>query len=431
MFILYDLIFLLLILFSLPVYLVRGKLHRGLFKRLGFMPAGIKLDGPIWVHAVSVGEAAALRRLVGELREAYPGKKFVVSTVTATGNKIAAGLVKEGDWLTYLPFDFSFSVKRVIERIKPQVFIIAETELWPNLIRSLRKNKIPVVVVNARISDSSYRGYGLIKFLLKPVLRSITLFCAQSSSDAARLEKLGAVKESIRVTGNLKFDLPAQPQADEERRRLREKMGLTGRDKLLVCGSTHAGEEELLLGIYRQLRRDFPGLRLLLAPRHPERSADIASLVREKSMLPVLISRLDSGYCGECGSPVFLLDSIGELNVFYNAADIVFMGGSLVSKGGHNIIEPASLKKPVLFGPHMFNFHDITELFLTQEAAVMAADAAELKERVKFLLEAESEALRMGERAYELISRNRGSTEKTVELIKGIIGGELWQEKSI
>jgi 3-deoxy-D-manno-octulosonic-acid transferase len=403
--------------------LFKGKFHNGFLSRLGFLPDNLNLDRPIWIHAVSVGEAVSIKRLVSELKKIYPQKKLVISTVTATGNKIARGLINDGDLLTYLPLDFSFIVKKVIKKINPCLFIIAETEIWPNLINCLYKQKIPVITVNGRISDSSYSGYRAIKFLIRPILRKVNKFCVQSDTDALRLNTLGVARENIQVTGNVKFDidLGLQPEIEGGSLARRSKLWLGPDDKLWVCGSTHPGEEEIIMKAYRELLISFPKLKLLLAPRHPERSRDIAKLVSGNSFMPVFISGI-SGSCPTCiNNPVFILDLMGELLNFYSAADIVFVGGSLVATGGHNLLEPASRKKPVIFGPHMFNFRDITKLFLEKKAGIMAADSRELVNKAKEILSSNLLAKQLVERAYELIVNNRGATKKNIEAIKELI----------
>jgi 3-deoxy-D-manno-octulosonic-acid transferase len=414
MFIIYEFIFLIFTLIYFPCYLLRGKLNFGFLGRLGFLPAQLNLDRPIWVHAVSVGEAIAIKGFLEQLRQAYPGKKLVISTVTAAGNKIAQGLVKEGDFLTYLPLDFSFIVKHVLKRINPCMFIIAETEIWPNLINCLNKLQIPVITVNGRISDSSYQGYRLIKFFIRPILRMIKQFCAQSSLDASRLEDLGVDKTKIQVTGNVKFDINLDSSLASDILVYRSKLGLGPFDKLLVCGSTHPGEEELIFVAYQELLRIFPKLKLLIAPRHPERSKNIYRLAVKWGFMPALISNIPT----PLDSSVFILDSIGQLLNYYSAADIVFVGGSLVKRGGHNILEPASFKKPVIFGPHMFNFRDISELFLANQAALMATDSQELANKVKELLNSNLLSKGLVERAYDLIIKNRGATGKNIQIIK-------------
>jgi len=387
------------------------------------LPDLTHLDRPIWVHAVSVGEAISIKGLLGELRRSYPDKKLVISTVTATGNKIASALISDGDLLTYLPLDFSFIIKKVIKRINPSLFIIAETEIWPNLITALYKQKIPVITVNGRISDSSYSGYRAIRFIIRPILNKITKFCVQSDIDAQRLNNLGVAKENIQISGNVKFDinLGVAPEMELKGAAAREKLWLGLDDKLWVCGSTHAHEEEVIIKAYKELLFSFPKLKLLLAPRHPERSKDIGKLVSENSFMPVFISNI-SGSCPSCiNNPVFILDVMGELMDYYSAADIVFVGGSLVKTGGHNILEPASQKKPVFFGPHMFNFRDISRLFLENEAGVMVHNASDLAVKVKGILSSQLLAKQMVERAYALIMGNKGATKRNIEAVKQLL----------
>ncbi|MDD5097180.1 MAG: 3-deoxy-D-manno-octulosonic acid transferase, partial [Candidatus Omnitrophica bacterium] len=418
MFILYDLVFFIFILAYLPLYLLRGKFHRGFASRLGILPADLNLARPIWVHAVSVGEAVSIKGLVTQLRKTYPDKKLVISTVTATGNKIAQGLIGPGDLLLYLPLDLSFIVKHVLKKINPALFVIAETEIWPNLITQLDKQKIPIAIVNGRISDGSYSGYRAIKYIIRPILRKVSIFLLQSDTDASRLESLGVAKEKIQVTGNLKFDINLNAGLELDASAYRAKLMLGPEDKLWVCGSTHPGEEKIVFETYQKLLLIYPKLKLLLAPRHPERSREIAALASKMKFMPIFVSSI-SGACPTCiNNPVFILDTIGQLFNYYACADIVFIGGSLIKKGGHNILEPASLKKPIIFGPHMFNFRDITDLFMKYKAGIMVNNAQELNLKVKELLANDILANDFGQRAYELISRNCGATLKNIQAIK-------------
>ncbi|MDP2941243.1 MAG: 3-deoxy-D-manno-octulosonic acid transferase [Candidatus Omnitrophota bacterium] len=418
MFILYDLIFLIISLFYLPVYLFRGKFHRGFAARLGFLPKGLTLGRPIWIHAVSVGEAMAVRPLVRELKKTWPGKKFVLSTVTPTGNKIAQGIAGGDDLITFLPLDFSFIVKRVIRRINPCVFIIVETEIWPNLISRLYKNNIPIVLLNARISDKSFKGYRMIKFLMQPILRKVGLFCVQAQRDAERLLFLGASPEKVKVTGNMKFDLNDCTDYRNDYTDYRIKLGLNSGERLLVAGSTHPGEEEIMLQAYKGLLRRFPDLKLLLAPRHPQRSGAVAGIASRFAFHPVCVSQLPDK-CPACSAnAVFILDTVGELVSFYCAADIVFVGGSLVKRGGHNILEPAAAGKPVIFGPFMFNFRGISELFLKNEAAFLARGPEELEEKISWLLSNPARAAELAVAGRRLIQDNQGATRRNLEYIK-------------
>ncbi|MCX5700695.1 MAG: 3-deoxy-D-manno-octulosonic acid transferase [Candidatus Omnitrophica bacterium] len=417
MFILYDLIFLILVIITLPVYILKGKFHTEFFKRFGVLPKGLELDRPIWVHAVSVGEAVVVRGLVDELRKVYPGKKFVISTVTPTGNKIAKDLVKDADLLTYLPLDFSFIVRSVMQRINPQLFIIAETEIWPNLISVLNKKGIPIVTVNGRISDSSFKGYRVIKFLIKNILAKVNLFCTQTDSDAKRLIALGVDPDKIKVTGNMKFDQINLVRTSDYRKRL----GLSPEEKLFVAGSTHSGEEGVVIGVYKKILDIFPNVKLLIAPRHPQRAKDIELLARSFGFFPVKTSEL-STQCVSClQKPVFILDTVGELVNFYSASDIVFVGGSLIKKGGHNILEPASLGKPVIFGPYMFNFRDIAQMFIDNNAAIQVHNQEELFLAVENLLKNTQKVLELNSQAREVIIRNQGATLRSVQAIKGVL----------
>lgn len=421
MFIIYDLIFLLFAIIYLPIYLCRRKFHRGFLRRLGILPANIELEHPIWIHAVSVGEVMTIRGLLNELRTTYPQKKFVLSTVTPTGNRVVQQIASKTDFVTYLPLDFSFIVKSTIDRINPSLFIIAETEIWPNLITHLYQKNIPMIVVNGRISDRSFRGYLMVKFLLKPILNRINLFCLQTQGDAQRLLYLGVSPNKIQITGNMKFDIKDYRDLRKDYADYRLKLGLGSQDKLLVAGSTHSGEEEIIFSAYKNLCKDFTYLRLLIAPRHPERTKEIAKIASQFGFRAVFVSSL-SFKCDMCiTTPIYILDIIGELVSFYCLADIVFVGGSLVKKGGHNILEPASLAKPILSGPHLFNFRDIADLFLEHQACILVHNQEEIEITVRNLLNNPVKIAQLGKKARELILENQGATLRNLELIKNYI----------
>jgi len=417
MFILYDLIFLAVSLFYLPVYLLKRKLHRGFLRRLGFYPKDLGLSNPIWIHAVSVGEAITVRGLVEELKKAYLKKRLVISTVTATGNKIAQGMAKPGDFVTYLPLDFSFIVRGVIDKISPSLFILAETEIWPNLITYLYRKNIPIVVVNGRISDSSYQGYLCLKFLVKQIFNKVNLFCVQTETDAQRLISLGVLENKIKVTGNMKFDATGYTNIKKDYVDYQLKLGLGVQDRLWVAGSTHPKEEEGILEVYRNLFKDYSNLRLLIAPRHPGRTDEIEKIIVKYGFSPNRLSR-DNAKTRDAGlRTIFILDTVGELMNYYAIADIVFVGGSLVRKGGHNVLEPAALGKPVLFGPYMFNFRDIADLFLDNNAGILVQNKTELEKNIRDLLDNPSKVNVLSQRASELIRHNQGATKRNLEYI--------------
>jgi 3-deoxy-D-manno-octulosonic-acid transferase len=425
--ILYDLIFLIFAIFYLPVFLFKKKFHAGFAMRLGVFPRMPELDGPIWLHAVSVGEAMSIRHLVENLKEKFPQKDFIISTVTPTGNKIAKSIAGKNDLVIYLPLDLSWVVRGVINRVSPSLFVIAETEIWPNLITALYKKNIPIAVVNARISDRSFKKYLLARFLVKPVLNKVSVFCVQTSVDARRLEALGVAEKKIKLTGNMKFDIKVRDYEDlrKDYADYRAKLGIGNKEKFIIAASTHPGEEEVILKVYLNLLNSFPDLKLLIGPRHPERSESLVKLINKYPLLEASrISLLPGSNAGNERSgrkQVFILDTIGQLMYFYAIADIVFVGGSLVKGGGHNILEPASLGKPILFGKYMFNFRDITEIFLKNNAGIMVNDGQELEVELKNLLEDKLKISQLGSASRKVILENRGATVKNAEAITALL----------
>lgn len=419
----YNLIFLIIALIYSPIYLFRGKFHSGFLLRLGFLPKDLALDRPIWIHAVSVGEVMAMKALIEQLREDYPEKSLVISTVTATGNKIAKSIANEGDFVTYFPLDFSFIVKKVINRINPSLFIIAEVEIWPNIISCLHKKNIPVVAVNARISDRSYRGYSSAKLIFAPVFKRIDMFCVQTDEDARRLIRLKVPSDKIHVTGSMKFDYSDFKKDDAD---FKLKLGLRREEKLFVAGSTHAGEEDILTDVYKKISLEFPDLRLLIAPRHPERTRDVEKIIIKYGFSPLRVSQLKTPTRQRPNAPaVFVLDTIGQLVSFYACADIVFVGGSLVKKiGGHNILEPAYFGKPIIFGPYSFKSRDIADLFLNKKAAIVVRNQEELKSSMVYLLRNYNEAIELGERSRKLILEKQGATRKNAQYIRRLYGDQ-------
>jgi 3-deoxy-D-manno-octulosonic-acid transferase len=426
----YDLVFLLFSIVYLPAAWVRGKLRWSLMSRMGKVPAGTALDKPVWIHAVSVGEAMAIKHLVGELRQSIPGKKFVITTVTETGNRIASTIAGPADHVCYLPLDFSWMVRRAVRALDPALLVLTETEFWPNLITCLARRGIPIIVVNGRVSDRSFGRYRSFAFLVRPILRKISLFCVQTPLDAERLKALGVRDAAIRVTGNMKFDVQVRDYTElrKDYTDYRQRFGLTGKERLWVAASTHAGEEEIIVSAYKRLRQDFPFLRLLIAPRHPERSGQVEQCLTSAGLTPQRISKLSTVIEEDKRQKelpdreaVFILDTIGQLMYFYAIADLVFVGGSLVKTGGHNILEPASLGKAVITGPHMFNFRDIAALFSARRGCVTVSDAFQLEDELRQLLADEKKAEALGIRAREAICGNQGATLRNRQAIEELL----------
>jgi len=413
---LYDILLAIAALVYLPFYAVRGRVHGRILDRIGIFCADAwqvpEDKKTIWIHAVSVGEARAAESLVRFFRSRQPQTRIVVSTVTPTGYGILKKVLKDNELAVFAPLDLSWVVRKFLKVLRPSLVVIMETELWPNLIRLSSAAGARVVIVNGRISDRSFAGYKRLSWLVGPVLKLIGLFCMQSRESADRIIAMGADPGRVHVMGNIKFDI----SSDFSRPAFLKKLHTLATNQMLwVAGSTHENEEEMLLGIYKSLRKDFAGLRLVIAPRHLERIDKIRRLVRVNGLEAVLVSRLDHLLSGQ----VALLDTMGDLTALYELADVVFVGGSLVNKGGHNPIEPAVFGKPVLFGKHMDNFREIRDIFIRQGAALEVGTVQDLEYELRRLLASPAERKTLGEKARELLSQNRGATERTVSEIAG------------
>src|SRR5947209_2622353 len=405
-----------------------GKYAAGLGERAGSLPRFDAGGRPVvWLHCVSVGEAQAARPLARAILEEYPGHVVVVSTTTRTGQRVARETFSDRAALVfYFPFDWAWSVRRALGAINPSAVLVMETELWPRFFRECRRRGIPVALVNGRISEKSFRRYQLIRFFIRRVLSDLSLAAMQTETDAARVCALGLAAERARVTGNVKFDLEeagAQPLTRELRRRFR-----LGADRpLVVAASTHAPEERILLEAYKLLTETSRGNRprLLVAPRHPERFGEVAALVESSGFS--WARRGDAAHGGDEGCDVILLDSIGELRAAYPLAEVVFVGGSLVPVGGHNVLEPALAARCVVTGAHTSNFKAVVAALLEKEALVQlppveGAEAAVALARVlRELLDDDARRRRTGERARAVLEQNRGATARTVKLLAPLL----------
>jgi 3-deoxy-D-manno-octulosonic-acid transferase len=417
----YSVILAALALGYLPSFLVRKVWGAGypvaLRERLGFVrvPPPPLPGGRFWVHTVSVGEVMAAVPLVQALRARWPAGDIVVSTVTATGERVARARLSEAVAMLTFPLDFRGAARRAVRRVEPGCFIALETELWPNLLRALRLAGVPAVLANGRISDRSYRRYRLVRRLFRRVLDGVALFCMQSEEDARRIIRLGARPERVVVTGNLKMEAPSgDAGADQIWRRLLR----LGEAPVVVAGSTHRGEEAAMLDAFLATREAVGGgLRLVLAPRHPERLDEVEALVRTRGLAVVRRSRLSPG----SGNEVILLDTMGELASLYAAADVIFVGGSLVSSGGHNVVEAALQSKAVVFGPHMENFRDTAALLLREAAAVQVKDGPELATALGRLLTDEPSRHALGRAAWNAVRAHQGACVRTIEALERVL----------
>lgn len=390
-----------------------GKYRAGLAERLGRVPVRILADGrpSIWVHAVSVGEVLATAGLVAELRERFSGHRVVVSTATTTGQTLARSRFGEQN-VFYCPLDFGFCIRPYLKALRPELVVVAETEFWPNFLRLSRAGGAKIAVVNARISDRSLPGYLRFRRWLRPVLDNISLFLTQTKEDAGRLTQIGAVAERVRVSGNLKFDVPP-PAEIAFVAQLRDALNLAGAGPVLVCGSTMEGEEPLVMRGFENVLASHPKAVMVLAPRHPERFDKVAGLLRQ---LGTKCWRRSEWRGEPVAGGVFLLDSIGELASAYSLADLAFVGGSLVAHGGHNILEAAQFGVATVIGTSYQNFRDIVALF-QQNQAVRIVGPAELPLVFMELMDSPQQRKTLGQRALETLGQQKGATERTLQAL--------------
>ncbi len=413
MYLLYSIIYALslLILFT-PHYLKRPRdlRKKWLREKCGLFDIDrdmLKL-APLWFHAVSVGEVNAVVPLLKRLRTAYPDLPVVLSTITDTGRKVAAIKAPEGTRIVYLPFDLVCILKRSFDQIKPRLFIVVETELWPNIFRIAHDRGIPLLVLNGRISAKSAQRYRKVSFFMKKVIENVALFCMQSSADAERLRSIGADEKKVSVTGNFKFDMDISQDVPAWIR------GVTG--PVIVAGSTHAGEEQIIIDAYRENVYRFPGLKLIIAPRHPERFKEAEETIIRYDMRYMKRTELGTAGGDEGRSyNILLLDTVGELTGVYSIADMAIMGKSFEGFGGQNPLEPAFWGKPIICGPHMENF-PFFKTFLDEGAAFEVTPGG-LAKKIKELLMQPEKAKAAGEKARALYLKNSGAVDRAIKII--------------
>ncbi|MDR3561820.1 MAG: 3-deoxy-D-manno-octulosonic acid transferase [Negativicutes bacterium] len=424
---LYNILTIFLVLAAIPVFIYRLFREDGFGQRLrqsfGFLPAEVlaPVAGKecIWLHAASVGEIVATSPIVKEIRRELPGIPILISVVTANGYAMAKRIISEADSVIFFPLDLPWLSRSVIARIKPRIFMLVETELWPNFLYSAREFAIPVVMVNGRISDKSVNRYRYLRSILQDMLATVGRFCMQSMIDAQYIIRLGAAPRRVFVTGNTKFDQTYTDVSDTEKEALVCELGFGSRWPILIAGSTHPGEEELVYAALNRVREVYPEACLLLAPREILRAAELTDLAAKFGLRAVRRTAADKA---TAGYDVVVLDTIGELGQIYSIGEIIFIGGSLVSHGGHNILEPAAHGKPIVVGPNMFNFKDTYALFSGRGACDTVYDGAELGEKLLYILGNDQVRAEMGAKAQAIISENRGAAQKSVQHLKQILG---------
>jgi 3-deoxy-D-manno-octulosonic-acid transferase len=400
---------------------IRYKKYLGsIGQRMGYLPVTFNLDGDesIWIHAVSVGEVLTARALLPELKERYPHFRIFLSTTTLAGQQLARRQIRAVDAVFYFPFDWAFIVRRTLDLVKPRLFIMVETEIWPNVLRACKARGVGTVLVSGRLSARSHSRYRLVRPFFRHVLNDIDRFCVQSDDAARRLIGLGADPSRVTVTGSLKFESFDNPAVRRRDRAMRYFHVSQGRP-VIVAGSTMRGEERVVLDAYARISRHLNNPLLILAPRHPERFAEVEALSNEQGFHTVRRSELPVD--SEPRAEVVILDTIGELAQLYQVATVVFVGGSLVETGGHNIIEPAVFGKPIVFGPHMYNFAEIAESFLASGAAVQMASDRDLEGTLTALLNDPARRAGLGAAARAIIEANHGARDKTLAVIAQVL----------
>lgn len=418
----YSALLALALILTLPYWLVQmsrhGKYRTGLRERLGKVPIRLMADAgrpAIWVHAVSVGEVRAVSRLIDELRSRFPQHRVVISTTTDTGQKLARKSFGPEN-VFYFPLDFAFAIHPYLRALQPELVIMVETEFWPNFLRLAHSSVARLVVVNARISDRSWPRYRQFRFFYARILRGIDLFLAQTEEDARRLREMGAMADRVHVSGNLKFEVPT-PAVPAIVASLQASFQRSAAGPVIVCGSTVEDEEPLLLRAFENILASYPAAVMILAPRHPERFPAVAQLLEN---LGIRFWRRSLWSGDPILGGVLLIDSIGELAALYALADIAFVGGSLVPRGGHNIIEAAQHGVPIVVGSHTENFRDIVRVFQNRDA-IRVVSPVELPLVLMELLSHELERVELGRRGAETLESQTGASTRTVEALEELL----------
>jgi 3-deoxy-D-manno-octulosonic-acid transferase len=415
----------LIVLFALAVspwlvyQAVRYRKYVGsLSQRLGYLPVSFNIDAEpsIWIHAVSVGELLTARPLIASLREKHPSLRIFLSTTTMSAQQLARRNPLDVDGVFYFPFDLGFVVRRTLDLVKPKLFLMMETEIWPNLLRECRRRGVRTAIVNGRLSSRSFPRYRAARGFFRHVLADIDHFCVQSDESRRRFVEIGAPADRVTVTGSLKFDsLEATAGQTRSRERVLRYFRFPAPRPVWVAGSTMKGEEAIVLRVFRRLKASQPAAVMVLAPRHPERFDDVVAMAQQEGFRTVRRSELPID--AEPRADVVVLDTLGELAAVYQVGTLVFVGGSLVPTGGHNILEPAVFGRPVVFGPHMHNFAEIAAAFVAADAGVQVASEGAFEDEVLALMADPVRRARLGAAARALVEANRGAKGRTLEAL--------------
>lgn len=432
---LYNLTFTVFSILYLPIFLMKLRQAENpqslWFERLGFLPKAwteaFKGKKVVWVHAVSVGEVMAIEKFLEDWQNASSDYALVLTTVTPTGQRIAKKFAGPNLHVCYFPFDWTFAVRKFFQVFHPTCLLLVETEIWPNLLTEAKRHRVWVGMVNARLSERSLRRYRLVSWLVKPLWSKLDFVLAQTEEDAERFRKLGILAESVRDMGNMKFDQADwMPSEGQDVAGLRQAWGFTEEDLVLIAGSTHPGEEEMLAEVFQGLRKQFPKLKMILAPRHIERSQGILKLGDRFSLRMLLSTQKKEGL----GFDILVLNQLGILRNLYQIADLVMMGGSWIPHGGQNPIESARFRKAILHGPHVFNFKQIYQQLDHDQGALRVSAPGELSLAAGRLLADAAARYEMGENAYQIIHRLRGASRRQAGWVLAFLKGRTPQERN-
>jgi 3-deoxy-D-manno-octulosonic-acid transferase len=413
----------------LPLILTSKKRRKTVLQRLGFMKfpqqktknRNVSPDHqPIWIHALSVGETISAVELVKTLKKSVPGRKIFFSVSTATGfDEAGKRLSDETENIFFYPYDILFVVKKILRQVSPSLFILVESDIWPTFLLELKKMNIPAVLVNARLSASSFAGYKRLSWIMRPVLNSFFRICVQSDEQGKRFVQIGVKPEKICVTGNMKFDRKANRVSNENIFSIRKSLAIAENKEIFLAGSTHPGEESILLESFVRLQSTFPDLVLVIVPRNPDRADEVCRLASDSGLVVKKMSR------EKPDSPdVVVIDTMGVLGNLYAIAHTAFVGGSLVALGGHNPLEPAAFAKPIIFGPDMSDFPEISHMLLHAGGAIEVRNTEHIVQTVREFLSDPVTARKVGKKAFEIFQANQGAVEKTVAVIKKIEKGQ-------
>jgi 3-deoxy-D-manno-octulosonic-acid transferase len=424
---LYNIAAVLVVILIIPIFMVRSVREKGFVERirqsLGFLPAHalekVAKKNCIWVHAASVGEIVATSPLIKEFRKEFPKSPILVSVVTNSGYEMANRIIKDADSIIYFPLDLPWLAAHMLRRVRPRIFLPVETELWPNFLKAAREMQIPVMMVNGRISDKSVKQYHHLHSLLNDMIGTVTKFAMQSSIDAQYIVRLGADPEFVVVTGNTKFDQTYTNVSSEEKQQLLQELGLEDNDGIFLAGSTHKGEEEYVLKAFEAVRRDFPKAKLVIAPRETLRTDEVISICRQHGFTAKTRTQLQKE--PEAGHDAVIINTIGELGKIYSVGDVVYVGGSLIPHGGHNILEPAAHGKAIIVGYNMFNFKDTHVLFTKREACITVNDEDELTQETLRLFHDKECRHRMEAETLAIVRENKGASRKSAVLLHEVI----------